>query len=196
MEVVMEKSKFSVQKLAIIGLMAAMVYVATNFRIDIPTPLGKTMLHLGNVLCILSGLLFGGPIGGLAAGFGSAFYDLLDPAFAPQFMITFLMKFALGYTAGTIAHRNGAKGENRKQNLIGAVSGAVLYVVLYITKTFITSYFIVGEHIEAVLSVVAVKGTVSLTNGIIAVIVSMVLVTAIVPSLKAAGVYRRIDGLR
>ncbi len=190
------KKKFSVQKLAVIGLMAAMVYVATNFRIDIPTPLGKTMLHLGNVMCILGGLLFGGPIGGFAAGFGSAFYDLLDPAFAPQFMITFAMKFALGFTAGTIAHRNGAGGENKKQNLIAAVSGALLYVFLYIAKTFITSYFIIGEHLSAVLSVVAVKGSVSLVNGFIAVIVSLLLVSAIIPSLKAAGIYKRINGLR
>ena len=72
------QNKFTVQKLAVVGLMAAMVYVATNFRIDIPTPMGKTMLHLGNVMCILSDLLFGGPVGGLAAGIGSAFFDLLD----------------------------------------------------------------------------------------------------------------------
>lgn len=186
------KRKVNVQKLAVIGLMSAMVFVATNFRIDIPTPLGKTMLHFGNVMCILGGLLFGGPIGGLSAGIGSAFFDLLDPVFAPGFMVTFVMKFALGFTAGTIAHRNGAYGENKKQNLIGAITGALVYVVLYVGKTFITSYFIIGEHLEAVLSVVAVKGTVSLTNAIIAVIFSMVLVTAIVPSLKAAGLYKKI----
>lgn len=184
------KKNFSIYKLAVIGLMAAMVYVATNFRIDIPTPLGKTMLHMGNVMCILGGLLFGGWIGGLAAGFGSAFFDLLDPVFAPQFMITFVMKFALGFTAGAIAHYNNAKGESKKQNLIGAICGASLYVILYVAKTFITSYFIIGEHLEAVMSVVVVKGTVSLTNALIAVIVSMILSTAIIPSLRSAGVYR------
>lgn len=187
-----DKRKVNVQKLAVIGLMSAMVYVATNFRIDIPTPLGKTMLHFGNVMCILSGLLFGGPIGGLAAGIGSAFFDLLDPVFAPEFMITFAMKFFLGYTAGAIAHSNGAKGDNKKLNLIGAISGAVLYVTLYVSKTFITSYFIIGEHLEAVLSVVAVKGSVSLVNGIIAVIVSMILATAIIPQLKSTEIFKKI----
>ena len=68
-------NKTNAQRLGVIGLMAAMVFVATNFRIDIPTPLGKTMIHFGNVMCILGGLLFGGPIGGLAAGIGSAFFD-------------------------------------------------------------------------------------------------------------------------
>lgn len=192
----MNNNKFSVQKLAIVGLMAAMVYVATNFRIDIPTPLGKTMIHFGNVMCILAGLLFGGPIGGLAAGIGSAFFDLLDPAFAPEFMITFINKAALGFTAGYLAHRNGAKGSNQKQNLVAAISGAVVYVILYTAKTFISNYFIIGEKLQAVLSVVAVKSSVSLINGLIAVVVSMILATAIMPSLKAAGIYRKLDGIR
>lgn len=186
------KNRANVQKLAVIGLMSAMVFVATNFRIDIPTPLGKTMIHFGNVMCILAGLLFGGPIGGLSAGIGSAFFDLLDPVFAPGFMITFVMKFFLGYTAGAIAHSKGAKGENKKLNLIGAISGALLYVVLYVSKTFITSYFIIGEHLGAVLSVVAVKGTVSLVNAIIAVVVSIVLATAIIPQLRSTTIFRKI----
>jgi len=44
------KGKFSIYKLSVIGLMSAMVFIATNLRIEIPTPLGKTMLHLGNVV--------------------------------------------------------------------------------------------------------------------------------------------------
>ncbi|NMA06377.1 MAG: ECF transporter S component, partial [Ruminococcaceae bacterium] len=60
--------------------MAALTFVFTMFfRIDIPTPLGKTMLHLGNVMCLLSGLLFGPVRGGLAGGIGSMMYDLFDP---------------------------------------------------------------------------------------------------------------------
>lgn len=186
----------TVQRLAVIGLMSAMVFVATNFRIDIPTPLGKTMLHFGNVLCILSGLLFGGPIGGLAAGIGSAFFDLLDPVFAPGFMITFAMKFALGFTAGYIAHFGGAQGKSHRRNLIAAISGALLYVVLYVGKTFVTSYFIVGEHLEAVLSVVAVKGMVSLTNAIIAVVVSVALASAILPRLRSVSVFQKITAAK
>lgn len=53
-----DTKKYSIYKMSVIGLMAAMVFVATNFRIEIPTPLGKTMLHFGNVMCILSGLVF------------------------------------------------------------------------------------------------------------------------------------------
>lgn len=186
------RRKFSTLKLAIIGLMAALVFVATNFRIDIPTPLGKTMLHLGNVMCILSGLLFGSLTGGLAAGFGSAMFDLFDPTFAPEFWITFIMKFAMGYIAGYIAHSKGRNGEDKIFNIIAAVVGAFGYVVLYIGKTFIMNYLILGNKLEAVIAVTITKGTTSLINAIIAVIASLAIVLAIRPALKAAGLFDKL----
>ncbi len=186
------KRKFSTLKLAIIGLMAAMVFIATNFRIEIPTPLGKTMLHLGNVMCILSGLLFGSMTGGLAAGFGSAMFDLFDPTFAPEAWITFIMKFTMGYLAGYISHMNGRNGEDKKLNTIAAIVGSISYVILYVCKTFIMNYLIIGNQLEAVIAVTITKGTVSLTNSIIAIIASLALSLAIRPALKAAGIFRKL----
>ncbi len=187
------KRKFSTLKLAIIGLMAAMVFIATNFRIEIPTPLGKTMLHLGNVMCILSGLLFGSMTGGLASGFGSAMFDLFDPTFAPEAWITFIMKFTMGYLAGYISHMNGQNGEDKKLNTIAAIAGAISYVILYVCKTFIMNYLIIGNKLEAVIAVTITKGTVSLTNSIIAIIASLALSLAIRPALKAAGIFRKLE---
>ena len=184
--------KFSTLKLAIIGLLSAMVFIATNFRIDIPTPLGKTMLHLGNVMCILSGLLFGPLTGGLSAGFGSAMFDLFDPTFAPEAWITFIMKFAMGYIAGYISHINGLQGENKKINAIAAVVSTIIYVILYTAKTFIMNYFIIGNKLEAVIAVTITKSTVSLVNAIIAVIASLALALAIRPALKAAGIFNKL----
>lgn len=187
------KRKFSTLKLAIIGLMAAMVFIATNFRIEIPTPLGKTMLHLGNVMCILSGLLFGSMTGGLASGFGSAMFDLFDPTFAPEAWITFIMKFTMGYLAGYISHMNGRNGEDKKLNTIAAIVGAISYVILYVCKTFIMNYLIIGNQLEAVIAVTITKGTVSLTNSVIAIIASLALSLAIRPALKAAGIFRKLE---
>lgn len=188
----MSSKKITVQKLVVIGVMAAMVYVATNFRIDIPTPLGKTMLHLGNVMCILSGLLFGGFIGGLSAGIGSAFFDLLDPTFAPEFMITFAMKFVLGYVSGKIAYSKLGNGNSQKQNIIAAICGAFSYVILYILKTFVTNLIVLGNKLEAVIPVVITKGTVSTVNAIIAIIVSVIIATAIKPRLQKSGIYKNL----
>ena len=185
-------SKYSIYKMAVIGLMAAMVFVATNFRIEIPTPLGKTMLHLGNVMCILSGLLFGGTIGGLAAGFGSSIFDLFDPAFAPEFWITFIMKFTMGFIAGKISHWNNFNGENKKINTVAALSGAAAYVLLYISKTIILQYFILNSNWEAVIAVAGTKFLVSSVNASVAVIASLALSMALRPALKSVGVFNKI----
>lgn len=189
-----DKKKFSIYQMAVIGLMAAMVFVATNFRIEIPTPLGKTMLHLGNVMCILSGLLFGGAVGGLASGFGSAIFDLFDPSFAPEFWITFILKFAMGYIAGTISHFKGYNGQNKKINIIAAIAGAAAYVVLYILKTIIMQYVVLGSNWEAVIAVAGTKFIVSSANAVVAVIASIALSLSIRPALKSAGIFEKMNG--
>ncbi len=188
-----DTKKYSIYKMCVIGLMAAMVFVATNFRIEIPTPLGKTMLHFGNVMCILSGLLFGGTIGGLAAGFGSAIFDLFDPAFAPEFWITFIMKFAMGCLAGKISHLKRADGEDKKLNVIAAIIGAAAYVVLYISKTIILQYVILNSNWEAVIAVAGTKLIVSSVNALIAVVASVALSLALRPALKSAGVFNKLQ---
>jgi len=187
-----KKSKFSIYQLTVIGLMSAMVFVATNFRIEIPTPLGKTMLHLGNVMCLLSGLFFGGVPGGLAAGFGSAIYDLFDPAYAPEFWITFIMKFAMGYIAGKISHIKEFNGENKKINLIAAIVAAITYVLLYILKTIFFQLVILESTWQAVSAVAITKFLVSSTNAIIAVIASLALSISLRPALKSAGVFKKL----
>lgn len=189
-----DKKKFSIYQLAVVGLMSAMVFVATNFRIEIPTPLGKTMLHLGNVMCLLSGLLFGGTIGGLSAGFGSAIFDLFDPSFAPEFWITFILKFAMGFIAGKISHINNFNGENKRINIMAAIVGAAAYVVLYILKTIILQYVVLNSNWEAVAAVALTKFTVSAANAVIAVIASVALLLSIRPALKAAGIFEKMNG--
>lgn len=73
----MKNSRFTLYRIVIIGLMAAMVFVCTMFLgIRIPTPTGTTQLKTANAICLLTGLLFGGWTGGLAAGIGSALFDL------------------------------------------------------------------------------------------------------------------------
>lgn len=188
-----DKNKFSVYQLAVIGLMSAMVFIATNFRIEIPTPLGKTMLHLGNVMCLLSGLLFGGTIGGLSAGFGSAIFDLFDPSFAPEFWITFIMKFVMGFIAGKMSHMNGFNGENKKLNITASIIGAAAYVVLYISKTVILQYVVLGSNWEAVIAVAGTKSIVSSANAVIAVIASIALSLSVRPALKSAGIFSRLN---
>ncbi len=94
--------KITIYDIVLIGLMAALCFVGTYLHIDIPTPLGKAMIHFGNIFCLLSGMLLGGVRGGLAAGIGSMLYDVLDPAYISECWITFINKFMMAFLCGII----------------------------------------------------------------------------------------------
>lgn len=194
----MEQERNRTRGIITIGLMAALVFIFTYMRIEIPTPLGKTMLHLGNVMCLLSALLFGKTRGGLAAGFGSMFFDMFDPVYLPECWITFIMKFAMAFVCGLIAFPRAKplseQGDAQTppatakwRSIVGAICGAIAYVVLYMTKTFVVERLIKGYEIETVLLTMAQKGTVSLVNALIAVAASLILASAIRPALKRSG---------
>ena len=65
-----------------------------------PSAIGKTAIHVGNAMCLLSSLLLGPVPGALAAGIGSALVDLTDPVWATEFWMTFINKAAMALTAG------------------------------------------------------------------------------------------------
>lgn len=166
-----------------IGVLSALVFSASWLSVPIPTPLGPTRLHMGNVMCLLSGLLLG-PVGGFAAGFGSFFYDLTNPAYIAESPITFLTKFAMAFLCGMIAYAGAANGEKASRNIIAAISGALCYVILYLAKTFIEGYFFSRLEIETVLITMVQKGGVSLINGIIASAVSVPLAVAVKKAMR------------
>ena len=179
----MKKKKFTTRDITQIAIMAAFVFAATNIKIDIPTPLGKTMVHMGNIICVLSGLLFGPVHGGLAAGIGSAIFDLTDPIFAPEFWITFIMKFAMGFMAGLISHMG--KQSNVK-NIVAAIIGAVSYVICYLTKNYIQEAILMKQPMETVKAILLTKAATSFTNAMIAMVVSVILFNLLQPALKRA----------
>ena len=177
--------KITVKQLAFIGIMAALVYATSAYvQIPIPTAIGSTRLHVGNVMCLLSGFLLGSIPGGLAAGIGSMFFDLTNPAYITSAPFTFAFKFLMAWVCGMIA----GKSEPPKtwRCILGAVVGAVSYVILYLGKSFIEDYFVLGLPAEAVLLTVVQKGLVSTVNGIIAAAVSVPLFLTLRPLLKRA----------
>lgn len=181
------KNKITIRDITLIGLMAAMVYVTSAFlQIPIPTAIGNTRLHMGNVLCQLSGLLLGPVSGGLAAGIGSAFFDLTNPAYITSAPLTFLFKFLMAWVTGTLYEKWKQKGNAVLYTSIAASAGAMTYVILYLAKSFISSYFLLQMPMEAVILAIGQKGAASIANGIIAVIVSVPLSMAIRPALAKA----------
>ncbi len=176
------------KQIVTIALMAALVFTTTKFfSIPIPVGAGKTALHLGNVLCILSGLLFGPITGGLAAGIGSMIVDLTDPLWAPEFWVTFIMKFAMGFVAGYIMKLG---KETKLKTSIAGVAGALTYFILYMGKTYITQHFILATPMETTIAVLITKGSTSLTNALIAMVASVILYYVMSPALKRANLLK------
>ena len=178
-----EKQKFSVRQLAVIGLLSALVFVFSWVQI----PLGDVArIHLGNVFCALSGLLFGPLTGGLASGIGSMLFDFTNPAYIAESWITFLTKFFIGFLAGLIAHRG--KTVTMSRDILGASVGSITYVVLYLLKSFIMKYYIEGQALAAVQTQLVTKGVTSLTNAVMAIVVSVLLAKLTRPALRRAGI--------
>lgn len=172
----------NVKRIAFTGLMAALVFVTSKFlSIPLPTAIDNTRLHMGNVMCLLSGLLLGPVHGGLAAGIGSVIFDLLDPQYITSAPFTFAFKFAMAWICGMIAvYRTDTK---KWRYIAGSVTGALSYVVLYLSKTFVENT-ILGYELETVLLTVAQKAGASLVNGILAAVISVPLALALRPSIK------------
>ena len=168
--------KFTVRDLAEIGVLAALVFVATYFiKIGpIPTLAGPTMLKTGNAICLLGAMLFGKTKGGLAAGIGSMIYDLTQPALVAGAPCTFAFFFALGYVCGLVSRIGGNDGTKTKQNIIGAVCGAVTYLILHLGKSFIT-LVLEGSAASAALAACSTKLVTSGINAIFAIVVSALL---------------------
>lgn len=181
--------KLNIRQVAFVGIMAALVYVTSAYlQINIPTAIGSTRLHMGNVMCLLSGLLLGPLQGGLAAGIGSMFFDLTNPLYIASAPFTFAFKFMMAWLCGIIAHKCGK--EALWKTILGAVAGAVTYVILYLGKSFIEDYFVLGLPLDAVMLTVTQKGLVSTVNGIIAAVVSVPLYLTLRPLLQRANLLK------
>lgn len=190
----MAKIDKKVSRIVIVGLMAALVFAASMISIPLPTIAGTpTRIHLGNVICLLSALLFGGLYGGLPSGIGSLFYDLTNPLYAPECWITFINKFAMGFVCGVISHGGGAKGKSLPRNIIGAIAGQLTYIVLYLGKTTI-EYIMLGNAKETIIAAIAQKAAASSINGAIAVIIAVPLAAAIRAALMRVSMFREFVG--
>lgn len=159
-----------------VGLMAALVYVGNYLQIKIPNGVLITRIHLGNSMCLLAGLLFGGVSGGLSSGIGAALYDLFDPAYITSAPFTFINKFAMGFTAGLL---NRANINVVFKTTFSAVAGQIVYIVLYLAKTYFKMILVMNSTAEAAWAVVGTNAVTSLVNGGLAVAISVPLYFAL-----------------
>ena len=180
-------NKISVRRLALVGMLTALVFAGNYARINIPMAIaGRTSFTLANILCCLSGLILG-PIGGVASGLGSALYDILaDPTHASECWITFLTKGAMGFAAGLVVQKALAAGRlTYPRALAGAAAGCVAYYTLYFAKTFFYSGLLLkGLTVPVAAAMLLEKVPASIFNGSIAIIAAPPLTIAVLAALK------------
>lgn len=180
------ENKLNIKKITLIGVMAALVFVASQIQIRIPLGGSETRIHIGNGFCLLCGLILGPVTGGLAAGFGSALFDLFNPVYLPSAPFTFAFKFLMAFICGKIAYSQGAKAENLNKNLIGSIVGAFTYVILYLSKSYITDIYVKGLPQAGAIAKGLQRLGASTTNAIAGVVIAIVLTKALQPILKKA----------
>lgn len=172
-----------IRQLCQVGVLAAVVFAASGLRVMLPLAVGNTAIHLGNVPCLLAGLLLGGVPGGLAAGLGSAIYDLSNPVYAASAPFTFAFKFLLGWTAGRLSHRRGAEGRDWRWDLAGSVAGSAVYTCLYVAKSFFTNLWFLQMPAATAWVTVAPKLAASLVNAAAAIAIATPLALALAAAL-------------
>ncbi len=179
----MIKKRITLRKITLTGVMAALVYVSSMFlQIPIPTAVGQTRLHMGNVLCLLSGFLLGPLAGGLSAGIGSMLFDLASPAYVTSAPFTFFFKFMMACLCGVIS--SGGQSRRKWRYITGAAAGSFLYILLYLSKNFIEHHYVAGLPLDAVWLTLSQKALVSGANGVISTAVAVPLGLALTPALS------------
>jgi len=167
--------------------MAALVALGSWIQIQIPSILGTSRFHLGNVMCALSGLLLGPWWGALAAGLGSAIFDLFDPLRIMEAPITFITKGVYGLVAGAVYFKVFKGKSNYVNEAVASALAAVSYIVLYLAKSFFYNGLLIkGLSADAAWLAVLERIPNSVFNGVVAVIFAPILGVALHKALKAA----------
>lgn len=181
----MEQNRRNINKLTMLGMMTALVFVSNYLRVTMPIAIGgRTSFTLANIMCCLSGLLLG-PVGGAASGVGSALYDLTNPAYAPECWITLITKGVMGLVAGLAM----AEREEPKYGrcTVAAALGCVAYYILYFFKSFAYDGLLMGGLTAATAAAaLPLKIPASLFNGAVAILLSPPLCLALRHALKRA----------
>ena len=181
------KNRQVLTALCMAAVMAALVALGSKLEIQIPSILGSSRFHLGNVMCALSGLLLGPWWGGLAAGIGSAIFDLFDPLRIMEAPITFLTKGLYGVVAGAVYFKVLKGKSNYVNEAVASAAAAVSYIAVYMVKCFVYNGLLVkGLSPDAAWVATLGKLPSSLFNGIVAVIFAPILGVALHKALKAA----------
>lgn len=176
-------NKLNTRKLTLVALFTALVFVfSAFFQIPIATPFGQTRFHLGNALCLMAGILLSPGYGGLAAGLGSMIFDLTNPVYFSSAPFTFINKFLMGFVAGKVYHKS--KKKDKKAIALAGILGQLTYIALYLLNSYVKNRYLMDLSMEATMGELAQKASVSLFNGVISVIFTLILASVLKDRVK------------
>ncbi len=188
---VLYKRRFDTHELSLIGVMAALSFVAYSF-FRIPF-YGGSSFHLGNTFTALTALLLDGVSGGLAGAIGLALADIVagDPGYA---ITTFALKFIIGITCGAVAHKlihlNSQKREGALyicKVTVSAASGLLLNVLTDPFLGYFRNVYIFGQEYTVAQALSKIAGGVTFVNSIASTACVVILYLALHPALERAG---------
>lgn len=194
------KTKFTVQKISIIGIMAAMSFVAYEF-FRIPNVFGTgSSFHLGNTFTALTAMLLDGVSGGLAGAIGLALADVVagDPGYA---ITTFILKFIIGLVCGAVSHKvihlrtfpTGSKLKYVAAVTASAFSGLLVNVFTDPFLGYFRNRYIFGQEADLASTVAKITSGVTLINSLLSTVCAVVLFLALVPALRKANLLPAAD---
>lgn len=185
------RTRFTVQKISMIGIMAALSFVAYEF-FRIPFA-GGSSFHLGNTFTALTAMLLDGVSGGLAGAIGLSLADIIagDPGYA---FTTFILKFIIGIVCGATARKllhSGADAAGHRGRYLAAVtisafSGLLVNVFTDPLVGYFRDRFLFGQPVEVATVLIKVTGGVTLVNSLLSTVCAVVLYLALEPALRRA----------
>ena len=185
------RTQFTVQKISIVGIMAALSFVAYEF-FRIPFA-GGSSFHLGNTFTALTAMLLDGVSGGLAGAIGLALADVIagDPGYA---FTTFILKFIIGLVCGATAHKllhlGSRKADGHAKYIaavtVSAFSGLFVNVFTDPLVGYFRDRFIFGQPMEVATVLIKVTGGVTLVNSLLSTVCAVALYLVLEPALQRA----------
>ncbi|MGN0685115.1 MAG: ECF transporter S component [Gemmiger sp.] len=185
------RTQFTVQKISIVGIMAALSFVAYEF-FRIPFA-GGSSFHLGNTFTALTAMLLDGVSGGLAGAIGLALADVIagDPGYA---FTTFILKFIIGLVCGATAHKllhlGSRKADGHAKYIaavtVSAFSGLFVNVFTDPLVGYFRDRFIFGQPVEVATVLIKVTGGVTLVNSLLSTVCAVALYLVLEPALQRA----------
>lgn len=185
------RTQFTVQKISIVGIMAALSFVAYEF-FRIPFA-GGSSFHLGNTFTALTAMLLDGVSGGLAGAIGLALADVIagDPGYA---FTTFILKFIIGLVCGATAHKllhlGSRKADGHAKYIaavtVSAFSGLFVNVFTDPLVGYFRDRFIFGQPVEVATVLIKVTGGATLVNSLLSTVCAVALYLVLEPALQRA----------